>query len=477
MKLGALLFVAFTAIVLSCFAYPAVLVADRLRIVYLESAEEPLVDTANVLAELVGQAIDRGALDIDSLYQASEGVAARNVAARIYQMVKARVDLDVYITDARGRVIFDSRGRDAIGADYSRWPDVSRTLAGRYGARISANPAEPSMPRQLYVAAPVYAHGARIGVLTVVKPTTAVRTFIAGSRPRLIAVLAIAALVAVALALLVSLWVSQQVGRLTRYAEGVRAGRREAFPKLADTELRKMGLAFERMRESLEGHAYIENYVRALTHELKSPISAIRGAAEILQTPTLDEGRRAQFLENVKLETLRIQDLADRMLELSELETRRALPERSKVPLAPLVRTIAEGHEPARLQRQVAIALEVPIDTVALGDAFLIHLALSNLVKNAVEFSPEAGRVRVSAATAQGCVRILVEDEGPGIPDFARARIFERFYSLARPHTGRKSTGLGLNLVKEIATLHGGSVQLTDRAQGGLRACLVLPAG
>jgi two-component system sensor histidine kinase CreC len=476
-KLGGLLFLAFAAIVVACFAYPAVLVADRLRIVYLESAEEPLADTANVLAELVGRAMDRGALDVDALYDASGGVAARDVSARIYEIVKARVDLDVYITDSHGRVVFDSRGRGNIGADYSSWLDVSRTLAGKYGARISHNPNEPSMPGLLYVAAPIFVHGTRAGVLTVVKPTTAVRSFIAASRPRLIAVLALAALVAVALALLVSLWVSQQVGRLTRYAEHVRAGERVAFPRLADTELRKMGLAFERMRESLAGHAYIEHYVRALTHELKSPISAIRGAAEILQTPGLDESRRKQFLANVEHETQRIQDLADRMLELSELETRRALPERCKVLLAPLARTIVESHEPAKVQRNVAIALEVPADAAALGDAFLIHLALSNLVKNAVEFSPEAGRVRVSVTTEEGHVRIAVEDEGPGIPEFAKTRVFERFYSLARPHTGRKSTGLGLNLVKEIAMLHGGSVQLEDRAPAGLQACLVLPAG
>ncbi len=476
MKLGWLLFLAFTAIVLACFAYPAVLVADRLRLVYLESAEEPLVDAANVLAELVGRAMERDALDVDALYDASRGVAARDVSARIYEIVKPRVDLDVYVTDVHGMVLFDSRGRADLGADYSEWLDVSRTLAGRYGARISPNPSEPSMPRLLYVAAPIFVHGQRAGVLTVVKPTTAVRGFMAAVRPRLIAVLAIAALVAVTLASLVSLWISQQVGRLTRYAEHVRAGEREAFPRLADTELRRMGLAFERMRESLAGHAYIEQYVRALTHELKSPISAIRGAAEILQSPTLEDGRRARLLENMEQETQRIQDLADRMLELSELEARRALPERSKVALAPLVRTIAESHEPAKLGRAVEITLDVPSDAAALGDAFLIHLALSNLVKNAVDFSPEAGRVRVSATTAQGRVRVVVEDEGPGIPQFAKDRVFERFYSLARPYSGRKSTGLGLNLVKEIATLHGGGVLLEDRAPGGLQASLVLPA-
>ncbi|MFI5309194.1 MAG: two-component system sensor histidine kinase CreC, partial [Polyangiales bacterium] len=436
MKLGALLFAAFTAIVLACFSYPAWLIVDRLRIVYLESAEEPLVDTANILAELVGRALERDAFDIDTLYAASRGVAARNVSAQIYEIVKPRVDLAVYITDGHGRLIFDSRGRATLGADYSQWHDVSHTLAGKYGARISRSPQDPSMPRLLYVAAPIFVHGARAGVLTVVKPTTAVRTFIDASRPRLIAVAVLAALAAIALALLVSLWVSQQVGRLTRYADHVRKREREPFPKLADTELRQMGLAFERMRESLAGHAYVEQYVRALTHELKSPISAIRGAAEILETPHLDEERRMQFLGNLQHETQRIQDLADRMLELSELEARRALPERAKVALAPLVRTIVESHGPTLLQRNLTIATAVPDAAVVHGDAFLLHLALSNLVKNAVEFSPEAGGVRVTAEPVGGVVRVVVEDEGPGIPDFARERVFERFYSLARPATG-----------------------------------------
>jgi two-component system sensor histidine kinase CreC len=70
----------------------------------------------------------------------------------------------------------------------------------------------------------------------------------------------------------------------------------------------------------------------------------------------------------------------------------------------------------------------------------------------------------------------VIEDEGPGIPEFAKERIFERFYSLERPDTGRKSTGLGLNFVKEIAALHHGSVQLENRAQGGLRASFAIAA-
>jgi two-component system sensor histidine kinase CreC len=278
------------------------------------------------------------------------------------------------------------------------------------------------------------------------------------------------------LSLLVSLWLTQQVGRLTRYANDVREGKRVPFPKLAKTELLDMGLAFENMRASLAGQAYVEQYVRALTHEIKSPISAIRGAAEILQRPQLEEAQRERFLRNVRSETQRIQDLVDRMLELSELELRRALPASAEVALTPILRSVLEAQAPQVAHKQLQPELELDEDAHVLGDPFLLHLALSNLISNAIDWSPQGASLRVSCHREQGQVQVNIEDEGPGIPEFARARVFERFYSLTRPDTGQKSTGLGLNLVREIATLHQGEVRLDNREQRGLRARLTLTA-
>jgi two-component system, OmpR family, sensor histidine kinase CreC len=480
-RLGLLLFAAFVAILLVSFSYPASLIAARLRMVYLESAEEPLADTANILAELAGEALERGDFQPDALYDTAGRVASRALSAQIYEVLKERVDLDVYITDESGKVLFDSRGKDSIGADFSRWRDVSLTLAGRYGARVggfsSGDNSDSSLPRVLYVAAPIMLHGVVAGSLTVAKPTSSVSRFLQSVRPRLIMLGLFAIGCATTLAFVMSLWLTEQLRRLIRYADDVREGRRVPFPKLARTELLQMGLAFERMRVTLAGQAYIEQYVRALTHEIKSPISAIRGAAEILETPSLEPAQRARFLGNIQHESLRIQDLVDRMLELSELEVRRALPERVSVALGPVVRTIVESLQPMLTPKQLRVALELEADASVRGDGFLLHMALSNLIKNAVEFSPHGGCVRVRCRREDAVISIEVEDEGPGVPDFARERIFERFYSLARPDTGRKSTGLGLNFVKEIAALHHGEVRVNNREPRGLCARLTLPAG
>jgi two-component system sensor histidine kinase CreC len=109
------------------------------------------------------------------------------------------------------------------------------------------------------------------------------------------------------------------------------------------------------------------------------------------------------------------------------------------------------------------------------GERFLLGQAVGNLVQNAVEFSPAGAVVEVEVGTAGGLVRVGVQDCGPGVPDYALAKIFDRFYSLPRPDTGRKSSGLGLSIVREIARLHGGEVTLENRPEGGARAELTLP--
>jgi two-component system sensor histidine kinase CreC len=474
MRLGVILFLAHLVILALCFSYPLEQIGTRLRVAYLESAEEPLVDTANILAAFVGHATERGNFSADEFYRVFEEARGRNVAAQIYEMRKDSIDLSVYVTDAKGVVLFDSDNRETIGQDFSMWRDVKLTLEGQYGARVRRDPENPDAPAALFVAAPVRVRGDIAGVLTVIKPTTNIAAFVAAARPRIFRIGAIAVAGSIILGLVVSMWVNGQVRRLTRYADDVRAGRRVPFPKLARTELKTMGIAFEKMREALTGRVYVEQYVEALTHEIKSPISAIRGAAEIMEDPALPPEQRARFLANIQNETRRIQELVDRMLKLTELEAKRALGSRVPVALAPLVRTILDGAEPALAKKRLHVDVDIAAGISISGDPDLLHLAVSNLVENAIDFSPANGRIAVTCTANDSCVKLCIDDEGPGIPEFARHRLFEKFFSLERPDTGKKSTGLGLNFAKEVAVLHGGTVHIDNLPERGLRARLVL---
>ena len=140
-----------------------------------------------------------------------------------------------------------------------------------------------------------------------------------------------------------------------------------------------------------------------------------------------------------------------------------------------MVLPIIDAAEPALSKKQLRVELDVPDSITVPGDPLLIQLAVSNLVENAIDFSPKGGRIAVTCTRNGDNITLCIDDEGPGIPEFARSRIFEKFFSLERPETGKKSTGLGLNFAKEVSTLHGGSVDVNNLPDRGLRARLTLP--
>ena len=473
MKLGARIFLAYVLLTALCFSYPLSRFFGELRTLFVENVEEVLVDQAHILAALVGGSMEAGRFQTGELAAAFNAVHERTFSARIYDFTKTSVDMQVYLTDAAGRIVFDSARPDRAGADYSRWRDVAQTLKGGYGARTT-HP-DPQRPETsiLHVAAPVMVHGRLAGVLTVVKPSTNVNALLEQERPAMLRIWFSAAAVALGLSFLVAHWLTRPVTRLTRYAEEVRAGGRAVLPSLGGTELRDMGLALESMREALEGKKYAEHYVQTLTHEIKSPLSAILGAAELLNEDMPAE-RRAAFLANIRTEAARIQELVERMLELAALENRRELGTRETVPVEALLRGVLEAKAPLLLRRNLTVRADFDGAGGVPGDPFLLHQALANLVQNAIDFSPDGGSLRIRARRGDTWLTLDVEDEGPGIEAAYADKVFDKFFSLRRPDTGKKSTGLGLNFVREVAQLHGGSVRL-ENTTPGLRASLVLP--
>ncbi len=171
--------------------------------------------------------------------------------------------------------------------------------------------------------------------------------------------------------------------------------------------------------------------------------------------------------------------MADRLLELASLEKRRTLDDVCHINLNDLMHDVAAAIEPIARRKNVALLIDAGLTGMAVqvdGNAFLLHRALANLLANAVDFSPPDSRIELAAQVLGRKIRITVRDHGAGIPDYALDRVFEKFYSLPRPDSGRKSTGLGLAFVREVAHLHGGEVQLANHAEGGTLASLTLPA-
>jgi two-component system sensor histidine kinase CreC len=219
----------------------------------------------------------------------------------------------------------------------------------------------------------------------------------------------------------------------------------------------------------------VADYVQTLTHELKSPLSAIRGAAELLNEPGMPAPDRQRFIGNIERETQRIQELVDRMMELAALESQRRLPHVEPVALVPLLAELVSSAQASGAARGLRVELDAPEPAWVEGEAFLLRRAVGNLLANALDFSPDGGSVRVELAVAARSVELRVRDQGPGIPDYAGTKVFEKFFSLARPHSAKRSTGLGLPFVKEIAELHHGRIVLRNAEGGGALAVLSLP--
>ncbi len=436
----------------------------KLRPVLVMPIEDDLVDFAALLAAQLATASRGGELVLDDFADSFSLAAEQPLQARIYAYSKQDLALSAYVTDARGIVRYDSAGL-SVGQDFSEWRDIKLTLAGEYGARSSWVKGPEGRRLLFFVGAPIQVEGRVIGVVSIGKSVNLAHTMVDAMWRETVLGLFVAIVLALLWGLLFTTWITRPIRQLTDHVLALRDGRGGVMPRLGRSDIGLLGQAFEEMRDALEGKKYVEQYVQTLTHEIKSPLSAIRGAAELLQDEMPAE-RRTRFLANIATETSRIQNLVDRLLELSAVENRKTLRDPRTVDLVELVGEIAQALSPMLEQRQVTLRIGGVAQCPLEGERFLLHLALSNLLRNAVEFSPAAGEIGVVIDTEW----ITIEDQGPGIPDYALTRVFERFYSLSRPDTGKKSSGLGLSIVRSVAELHGGQVRLENRAEGGARA-------
>jgi two-component system sensor histidine kinase CreC len=448
-------------------------VMDEIRPGVRQSTEETLVDTANLLAEILRDEVKAGRLQQSRLPALLQAYGQRQPQAQIWGVEKTQVNHRIYVTDAKGIVLLDSSGA-AVGQDYSRWNDVLRTLRGEYGARSTKEDPNDPDSSVMYVAAPIMDGTQIIGVVSVAKPNRTLQPYIERSEQRLAWLGGGLIVLGLLIGALLSWWLSAALRKLTRYAQAVSAGQRAELPSVRGGELAQLAEAIERMRTELEGKAYVERYVHTLTHELKSPLAAIRGAAELLDSE-MPAPQRQRFVANIEQESARMQHLIERLLHLAQVEQRQGLEEQVAVPLQALVASLLQ----AQMARIEAAALQVEnrIEPgLALsGERFLLRQALANLLDNALDFTPPQGLLRFTAERVGEQIELRLFNQGEPIPDYALARLSERFYSLPRPGSGRKSTGLGLNFVEEVVQLHGGELHIGN-VTGGVEVRLRLPA-
>lgn len=219
-------------------------------------------------------------------------------------------------------------------------------------------------------------------------------------------------------------------------------------------------------------------FVANVSHELKTPLSSIKGFVETLKDGALSDTQNAgRFLGIIEKHANRLDNLINDLLSLSKIESRETPLELKKMRLLPLMRKITTNLEDRIREKKHRLGLQVePEGLEVLADEPLLDQAVTNLLDNAIKYTPTGGRLSISAKDNNGRIELAVTDTGIGIPEQDLPRIFERFYRVDKARSREMGgTGLGLAIVKHIVLAHGGEVRVESKPGVGSTFTLSFP--
>ncbi|WP_136616101.1 MULTISPECIES: sensor histidine kinase [Mesorhizobium] len=378
------------------------------------------------------------------------------------------------LLDPRGVVI---AGRGEVGQSLAGIEEVREALDGRYASalrlRIPDQPAPPlySVSRgtkvRVFVALPVAVDGRVAGVVYVSRTPNNIIKHLYGERGKV----TLAAIAIIGGTLLIGLvflrTVSRPIYALIDRTERIAAGDRDAIRPLdhhGTYEMAALSAAFLDMAEKLQARSdSIQTFATHVSHELKSPLTAIQGAAELLRDSgsAMDDTERRRFSNNIVTDAGRLNLLVRRLLDLARAEN-----------LAPSGESTSIGAALALLpvDTRLAVRVEAGGDLALRISAENAAIVLANLIDNSARHG--ATLVSITAASASGKATVLVSDDGAGISPSNRARIFQPFFTTRRSTGG---TGMGLGIVLALLKAHDGMIALVD-SERGTRFEIILPA-
>jgi two-component system sensor histidine kinase ChvG len=359
-------------------------------------------------------------------------------------------------------------------------PEVQAAFRGEPG-RQNRTTAGGERSVTLYRAAPIRGGNEVVGVVLATQTTRRMLQDLYVVRLGIARVTVVSLAVAAVLSLWIAATMVRPISRLRREAGEIvdRRGRLRGKFTGSDRldEVGDLSRALETLTGSLEQHIrFIESFSADVSHEFKNPLASIRTATEMLSVVD-DDASRARFLRIIQQEVARMETLLSGIREVTQLDAELPGEARDDVAVGEVVGQVVEG---LRLRAGSRISIEYqrpdPDPRIRVArDRFA--QVLENVLDNAAGFSPEGGVVEVKVTADDSTVVVAVCDAGPGIPPEHMGRIFERFFSYrpGEPRGTGRHVGLGLSIVKTIVDGYGGSIAVTNRAEGGTRFEVRLP--
>jgi len=462
-SLNSRLLLSYVIVILVCLlvAGVALLVALRIRQVQQRFIYQRLSDVARVtIVAARGRDIDLERL------------------APLLRRVDQTRDMRILLLDPRGSVVLDSRdeseGQNLLaGARFDRNPEGGQrgsfTDAGGQTWLFVALPwPAPPAPEMLVFAAP--------------QPRGAALVW---ARENLFSPLLWAGLAALVLSVLLALLISRSIvaplQRVAGAAEGIARGETGTrAPVSGPAEIQALARSFNTMADQVEAVQQSQrDLVANVSHELKTPLTSIQGFSQALLDGTAREPEAAARAAHIiHAEAAAMHRLVDELLTLARFDAGQMVMARDPVELGPLLRGCIERLAHQAQEASVALELEVPERLFVTGDTDRLAQVFTNLLDNSVAHTPVGGKVTAVACRVDKdhAVEVTVTDTGEGIPANALSRIFERFYQVDKARQRSRRAGLGLAIIKEIVTAHGGVITVESVVGLGSKFTVRLPA-
>lgn len=417
--------------------------------VYERDAEQILLAQASSYAELIED-------------KRSEDAMAASLAELPF------VETRCTLIAADGTVVFDNYADPASMDNHAQREEVS---AAKESGKVAVMRRSETMGSDTLYAAALVRDGI---VVRLAETRTSLASFLGGLSWQLAATLVIIFLMSLLVAHGLTVLITRPLRELYLSRPLDNDAYQELQPLLQRVDAQRSELE-EQNRELEQAVALRREFTGNVSHEMKSPLQVIGGYAELMESGMVAPEDVPRFAGLIRSESQAMRELIDDVLSLSRLDERA---EGSRVPidLEGLCRRSAQRLEAAASERGVSVRLLLRRDIEVLGDPAMIEQMVYNLVSNAIKYNREGGLVLLQLESDAGSALISVEDEGPGIPEELRERVFERFFRIdASRSRDTGGTGLGLAIVKHVAESQGGSVAVGKSHLGGAAFTVRLP--
>ena len=409
----------------------------------------------------------------------AQALAAARTLAPILQTTSRTTLASIVLTDGAGRVLI---GADA-GGGYAGLPEVQAALGGAPATVLRHNGAyrphyhfewlSRASDLRIHHARPIVVNGRVVGVLLLSRSPRALFRGIYEDGGKILLGVGLIAAALVVLSGVVSRGITRPIEALSAASRRVAAGQGLApdTPPMAAVEIRALYEDFRAMAEAIERRSrYLRDFAAAMSHEFKTPLTGIRGAAELLQDHQggMSEAERQRFLANIAADSARLSQLVTRLLDLARADMLRPEADVATDLAVPVLRVADALRQPGF---DILVDLPPGLPDVAVP-AGVLEAVLTTLADNSRQAG--ASRVTLAARATRTAVQLDVADNGPGVPEADRDRIFDPFFTSRREAGG---TGLGLSIARSLLAASRAEIELVEGGEGaGFRLALPIAA-